>query len=113
MKVRVYIENGFDSVVVDKAVELGFLDSYNVFEGMGRCQEIRDCEFWDVWIVGFLLGNGIRVFPLDHYELYRLSCEDGSEVEDDMIIRSYDEHVLSGYNLLRGGEYLRAVVGLV
>lgn len=50
-----------------------------------------------------LIGLGVRFLPLDHYGDFEITCPVcGERIDDDMILRNYDEHVLGGENILCG-----------
>jgi hypothetical protein len=41
-----------------------------------------------------------KVFPLDSYEDFVITCPVcGERIDDDMILTTYDENLLSGYNI--------------
>jgi hypothetical protein len=49
----------------------------------------------------FLISLGVVYFPLDNYGDFIITCPNcGERIDDDMILHTYDENVLSGYNIL-------------
>jgi hypothetical protein len=43
---------------------------------------------------------GVKYFPLDNYEDFVIACPNcGERIDDDMILTTYDENLLSGYNI--------------
>lgn len=50
-----------------------------------------------------LMGLGVSILPLDNYGDFEITCPVcGERIDDDMILRNYDEHVLGGENILCG-----------
>ena len=49
----------------------------------------------------YLISFNVPYFPLDNYEDFVITCPNcGKRIDDEMILHTYDENVLSGYNIL-------------
>lgn len=50
-----------------------------------------------------MMACGVKYLPLNHYEDFEIRCPVcGEPIEDVMLLTVYDEHVLSGENILCG-----------
>ena len=48
-----------------------------------------------------LVSLGIAYLPLNNYGEFIITCPNcGERIDDEMILHTYDENVLSGYNIL-------------
>ena len=48
-----------------------------------------------------LIRIGVPYLPLDNYGDFIITCPNcGERIDDDMIMTTYDEALLSGYNIL-------------
>ena len=107
-RIRVYIEDERVGEYVNYAVEIGAVRLINSFDGIGGCLAIYDvsCEGW---VIEAFIEWGVRVFPLDNYGDFDIRLN-GVPIEDNMILKVYDEHVLSGFNVFDGNLYGKAEV---
>jgi len=98
-KVRIYITENVTGNVVNMLSRLGILRLQNTFDGVNGILAIYDVVCVS-GVIPELVNMGIRYFPLDHYEDFVITCpECGQVIEDDMILKVYDENLLSGYNI--------------
>lgn len=107
-QLRVYIEDEKRGLFVGHAIEIGAMAPLNSFAGVGECLWIYDvvCERW---VIELLLKYGVPIFPLDNYGDFDITfC--GEPIEDDMILKIYDNRVLSGCNVEKDGICGKAVV---
>ena len=98
-KVRIYITENVTGNVVNMLTRLGILRLQNTFDGVNGILAIYDVVCVS-GVIPELVNMGIRYFPLDHYEDFVITCpECGQVIEDDMILKVYDENLLSGNNI--------------
>ena len=98
-RIRVYIPNEEMGNLVNEAVDCNVYQITNSFDGKNGILAIYDGYINRVGLALFISLN-IPYFPLDHYEDFLITCPNcGERIDDDMILLSYDENVLSGYNI--------------
>ena len=98
-RIRVYIPNEEIGIIVNEAIDCGVYKITNSFDGKENIIAIYDGYINRVGLALFISLN-IPYFPLDHYEDFLITCPNcGERIDDDMILLSYDENVLSGYNI--------------
>ena len=103
-KIRIYIADWYDNYkvvgnIVNMLIRLGVLSLQNAFGGRNGVIVIYDVICGSQAITE-LSGMGVRYFPLDNYEDFVITCPCcGDRIEDDMILTTYDENLLSGYNI--------------
>ena len=98
-KVRIYITENVTGNVVNMLSRLGILRLQNTFDGVNGILAIYDAVCVS-GVIPELINMGIKYFPLDHYEDFVITCpECGQVIEDDMILKVYDENLLSGNNI--------------
>ena len=97
-KVRIYI---FDKVVgnmINVLVNIKAIRLENSMDGVNTCLAIYDGVMTDVVLREVMKLT--KVFPLDNYEDFVITCPNcGERIDDDMILTIYDENLLSGYNI--------------
>ena len=98
-KIRVYVSENVLGNVVNMLIRLDVLRLQNAFDGVNGMLAIYDVICGSQAITE-LIKIGVRYFPLDQYEDFVITCpECGQVIEDDMIMKVYDENLLSGYNI--------------
>lgn len=98
-KLRVYITSEEMGLVVNDMIDVGLFPIGNSYDGFGDVLAIYDGE---ITSKGIKLLNAFKVpyFPLDHYEDFRITCPNcGEPINDDMILKVYDDKLLSGFNI--------------
>ena len=119
-KIRVYIADWYENYklvgnIVNMLIRLGVLRLQNSFEGMNKIIAIYDVVCGSQAIQE-LIKMGVEYFPLDNYEDFVITCGCcGERIDDDMILTTYDENLLSGYNIncTRYGGYQMAHVEFI
>lgn len=99
-KIRIYITDKLSGNIVNMLLRLGVLRLENSFDGMNGILAIYDVICGSQAILE-LINLNVSYFPLDNYTDFVITCpECGDRIDDDMILRVYDENLLSGYNIL-------------
>jgi hypothetical protein len=99
-KIRIYITDKLSGNIVNMLLRLGVLRLENSFDGMNGILAIYDVICGSQAILE-LINLNVRYFPLDNYTDFIITCpECGDRIDDDMILKVYDENLLSGYNIL-------------
>ena len=97
-KIRIYI---FDKVVgnmINVLANIKAIRLENSMDGVNGCLAIYDGVMTAV-VLREVMGL-TKVFPLDNYEDFVITCPAcGERIDDDMILTIYDENLLSGYNI--------------
>ena len=97
-KVRIYI---FDKVVgnmINVLANIKAIRLENSMDGVNGCLAIYDGVMTAVVLREVMKLT--KVFPLDSYEDFVITCPVcGERIDDDMILTTYDENLLSGYNI--------------
>lgn len=97
-KIRIYI---FDKVVgnmINVLVNIKAIRLENSMDGVNDCLAIYDGVMTAVVLREVMKLT--KVFPLDSYEDFVITCPVcGERIDDDMILTTYDENLLSGYNI--------------
>lgn len=98
--IRVYIPTEEIGLIMNDAVDTHAFKLNNSFDGMNGMIAIYD-GYCNGKVLKFLISLGITYFPLDNYEDFIITCPNcGERIDDEMILHTYDENVLSGYNIL-------------
>ena len=98
-KVRLYILNEMLGKLANDAIDANMFILSNSYDGLNDVLAIYDGEVSKKGLI-YLMALGIKVFPLNHYEDFIITCPNcGNRIDDKMILLSYDENVLSGYNI--------------
>ena len=85
--------------VVNSFIRLGVLRLQNSFEGKNGVLAIYDAICLATGLKE-LVNLGVPFFPLDNYGDFIITCPNcGERIDDDMILTTYDENLLSGYNI--------------
>lgn len=99
-KIRLYITESVSGNIINMLVRLGVLRLQNSFDGMNGILAIYDVSC-DSGALCELIRMGVSYFPLNRYEDFVITCPECEErIDDDMILTTYDENLLSGYNIL-------------
>jgi len=99
-KIRIYITDKLSGNIVNMLLRLGVLRLENSFDGLNDILAIYDVICGSQAILE-LINLNVRYFPLDNYTDFVITCpECGDRIDDDMILKVYDENLLSGYNIL-------------
>lgn len=97
--IRVYIDGEDIGLIVNDAIDSGLFNLTRSFDGLNDMLAIYDGKVSENGLKS-LICLGAKYFPLNHYEDFIISCPNcGKRIDDDMILLSYDENVLSGYNI--------------
>ena len=108
--IRIYLFDELSSKLFEFAMELGLVTVLRSFDGMNGIDTIKDVVI-SKSTFECLLPYGLVYFPLDCYGHFEIRCPQcGELIEDDMILKEYDEHVLSGYSILSPCGYQTAFV---
>ena len=98
--IRVYIFSEEMGLIVNDAIDVDLFALTQSFDGANGCLAIYDGKVSQNGLK-CLIGLGIRYMPLDHYEDFIITCPNcGERIDDNMILNTYDENLLSGYNIL-------------
>ena len=104
-KIRIYVADWYEKPTgnfVNILIRLGVLRLQNSFDGKNGILAIYDVICSAQAIVE-LSGMGVKYFPLDNYGDFIITCPNcGERIDDDMILTTYDENLLSGYNICCG-----------
>jgi len=104
-KIRIYIADWYENYkaignIINMLIRLGVLRLQNSFDGKNGIVAIYDVICGSQAITE-LINMGVRYFPLDNYEDFVITCGYcGQRIDDHMILTTYDENLLSGYNIL-------------
>lgn len=84
---------------MNELIDKGVILLVNSFDGLNGVLAIYDIECEEDSIDTFETLE-IPYFPLNNYGDFEISCPNcGKRIEDAMILKAYDENVLSGYNI--------------
>lgn len=98
-KVRVYVPNSEIGTLVADAIETKVLKTINSYDGVNGMMSIHD-GFISSKGLKLFIALGIKYFPLDNYGDFIITCPNcGERIDDDMILLTYDENLLSGFNI--------------
>ena len=104
-KIRIYIADWYDNYkvignIINMLIRLGVLRLQNSFDGKNGVLAIYDVTCVSQ-VISELIQMGVIFFPLDNYEDFVITCPNcGERIDDNMILTTYDENLLSGYNIL-------------
>ena len=97
--IRVYITSNEIGLLVNEIIDTHVLRLTNSYEGKNGILGIYDGEITSKGLK-YLISIGAKYFPLNHYEDFVITCPNcGERIDDDMILHTYDDNVLSGYNI--------------
>ena len=104
-KIRIYIADWYENCnvignTVNMLIRLGVLRLQNSFDGKNGILAIYDV-ICGSQAISELIQMGVIYFPLDNYADFVITCPNcGERIDDNMILTTYDENLLSGYNIL-------------
>ena len=104
-KIRIYIADWYENYnvignTVNMLIRLGILRLQNSFDGKNDVLAIYDV-ICGSQAISELIQMGVIFFPLDNYSDFVITCPNcGERIDDNMILTTYDENLLSGYNIL-------------
>ena len=104
-KIRIYIADWYENYnvignTVNMLIRLGILRLQNSFDGKNGVLAIYDV-ICGSQAISELIQMGVIFFPLDNYSDFVITCPNcGERIDDNMILTTYDENLLSGYNIL-------------
>lgn len=97
---RIYIYDDLLGMLVNNALDWGFISLLRSFEGKNGCMALYDVSCGEN-ALKMLLRLGIDYLPLDNYGDFVITCPKcGERIDDAMILTTYDDTLLSGYNIL-------------
>ena len=98
--IRVYITSEEVGLVVNDAIDTHLLRLTNSFDGVNGVLAIYDGKISSKGLK-LLISLGVKYLPLNNFEDFSITCPNcGERIDDDMIMTTYDEALLSGYNIL-------------
>ena len=98
--VRLYIYSEEMGLIVNDAIDVGMIALTQSFDGTDGCLSIYDGKVSQEGLK-CLIRIGVPYLPLDNYGDFIITCPNcGERIDDDMIMTTYDEALLSGYNIL-------------
>ena len=99
-RLRVYIPTEEIGLIVNEVVDSNAFKLTNSYDGANGMLAIYD-GLCSKKVLKYLISLNIPYFPLDNYSDFIITCPNcGERIDDDMILTTYDENVLSGYNIL-------------
>ena len=104
-KIRIYIADWYENYkvignIINMLIRLGILRLQNSFDGKNGVLAIYDV-ICGSQAISELIQMGVIFFPLDNYSDFVITCPNcGERIDDNMILTTYDENLLSGYNIL-------------
>lgn len=97
-KVRIYIFDGVVGNMINVLINIGAIRLENSMDGRNDCVAIYDGTMTAKVLVEVMKLT--KVFPLDNYADFIITCPSCDErIDDDMILTVYDDNLLSGYNI--------------
>jgi len=98
--IRIYIFSEEMGIIINDAIDVDMIALTQSFDGVEGCLAIYDGKVSQNGLK-CLIGLGIAYLPLNNYEDFVITCPHcGERIDDDMILNTYDETLLSGYNIL-------------
>lgn len=98
-RIRIYIPTEEIGLIVNEAVDCKALKLINSYDGMNGILAIYD-GICSRKMLKYLISFEVPYFPLDNYGDFIITCPNcGERIDDDMILLTYDENLLSGYNI--------------
>ena len=98
-RIRVYVPNEEIGIIINEAIDCNVYKITNSFDGKGNIIAIYDGYINTLGLCLFI-SLGVVYFPLDNYGDFIITCPNcGERIDDDMILLSYNDDVLSGYNI--------------
>ena len=98
--IRIYIFSEEIGLIVNDAIDVDLITLTQSFDGVNGCLAIYDGKVSQNGL-NVLIRLGVPYLPLNNYEDFIITCPNcGERIDDDMILNTYDENLLSGYNIL-------------
>ena len=108
--IRIYLFDELSHKLFELGMECGLVTVLRSFEGKNGIDVIKDVVVTQD-VLECLIRYGLVYFPLYCYAHFEICCPQcGEVIEDSMILKEYDDHVLSGFNILSPCGYQTAVV---
>ena len=97
-KIRIYVFDKTVGNIINLLIRIKAIRLENSMDGVNGCLAIYDGVMTAVVLREVMKLT--KVFPLDSYEDFVITCPVcGERIDDDMILTTYDENLLSGYNI--------------
>ena len=98
--IRIYVFSEEMGLIINDAIDVDIIALTQSFDGVEGCLAIYDGKVSQNSLK-FLIRLGITYLPLNNYEDFVITCPNcGERIDDNMILNTYDETLLSGYNIL-------------
>jgi len=98
--IRIYIFSEEMGLIVNDAIDVGMIALTQSFDGANGCLAIYDGKVAQNGLK-LLIALNVPYFPLNHYEDFVITCPNcDKRIDDNMIMTTYDEALLSGYNIM-------------
>ena len=98
--IRIYIFSDEMGAMVNDAIDVDLFTLTQSFDGVDGCLAIYDGKVSQNGLK-CLISIGVPYLPLDNFGDFVITCPNcGERIDDDMILHTYDETLLSGYNIL-------------
>ena len=98
--IRIYIFSEEMGAIINDAIDVDLFVLTQSFDGVNGCLAIYDGKVSQNGLK-CLIGLGVSYLPLSNYGEFIITCPNcGERIDDEMILHTYDENVLSGYNIL-------------
>ena len=98
--IRIYIFSEEVGLMVNDAIDADVISLIRSFDGVDGCLTIYDGKVSQNGLK-LLIWLGVPYFPLDNFGDFVLTCPNcGERIDDEMIMTTYDDALLSGYNIL-------------
>ena len=97
-KIRIYVFDKTVGNIINLLIRIKAIRLENSMDGVNGCLAI-----YDGVVTGPVLLEVMKltkVFPLDNYADFVITCPNcGERIDDNMILNVYDKNLLSGYNI--------------
>jgi hypothetical protein len=98
-KIRIYVFDKTVGNIINLLIRIKAIRLENSMDGVNGCLAIYDGVVATPVLLEVMKLT--KVFPLDSYEDFVITCPVcGERIDDDMILTTYDENLLSGYNII-------------
>jgi len=98
--IRVYVFSEEMGAIVNDAIDVDLFALTQSFDGVNGCLAIYDGKVSQKGLKCFIELD-VPYFPLNNFGDFVITCPNcGERIDDVMILHTYDENVLSGYNIL-------------
>ena len=97
-KVRIYVFDSTAGNIINLLIRIKAIRLENSMDGVNGCLAIYDGVVTTPVLLEVMKLT--KIFPLDNYGDFIITCPVcGERIDDDMIYMVYDENLLSGYNI--------------